>query len=77
MPNIPSNHACHAESQNDTGSLSITWSYSNGSEHQGKIDLAILRKNSNSLATFRKKQQSNTQLATVRTTSKLVATYCT
>ena len=57
------------ESQDGAGSLNITWSYSNGSEHQGKIDLASLRKSSYSLAT------SSTPPSTVRIASNLVSHY--
>lgn len=57
------------ESQDGAGSLNITWSYSNGSEHQGKIDLSLLRKSSYSLAT------SSTPPSTVSIASNLVSHY--
>jgi len=41
------------------------WGYSNGSDPQGKIDLAWLRKNSYSLAIIRERQQSSTPVVTV------------
>ena len=62
-------HACIPESQDGTDSLSIRWSYSDGSEHHGKIDLALLRKNRYSLAAIKERQQSSMPKATVSSTS--------
>ena len=44
-------------SPDGSSKLSICWSYNNGSQHQGEIDLEWLRENSYSPTSLREKQQ--------------------
>ena len=71
-------HACMCEESPDGSSkLSISWSYSNGSQHRGKIDLEWLRENSYSpTSSLRERQQRSVPQPTVRTQYSSKLTSC-
>ena len=59
---------CTKESADGSSKLNISWSYNNGSLHQGEIDLEWLRENSYSPTSLRERQQHSMPPVTVSAT---------
>ena len=55
-------------SPDGTSKLNISWSYNNGSKHQGEIDLGWLQKNNYSPTSLRERQQRSMPPVTVSPT---------
>ena len=64
------------KSPDGSNKLNISWSYSNGSQHRGEIDLKWLQENSYSPTSLRERHQHSVPQPTVRTQYSRKLTSC-